>query len=67
MFLLQQQHLIELIRGQKVEEALLYAGEYLAERGEEDWYYTDLLTLLTTIALQYRATGAGENTCSPCL
>ena len=35
MFLLQQQHLIELIRGQKIEEALLYAGEYLAERGEQ--------------------------------
>ena len=35
-FHLQQQHLIELIRGQKVEEALQYAAEHLAERGEED-------------------------------
>jgi len=36
LFHLQQQHLIELIRQQKVEEALQYAGEHLAERGEED-------------------------------
>ena len=36
LFHLQQQHLIELIRGQKVEEALQYAAEHLAERGEED-------------------------------
>merc|ERR1719369_2408544 len=32
---LQLQHLIELIRKQKVEEALQYAAEHLAERGEE--------------------------------
>ena len=36
LFHLQQQHLIELIRDQKVEEALQYAAEHLAERGEED-------------------------------
>ena len=36
MFLLQQQHLIELIRSQQIEEALQYAAEHLAERGEED-------------------------------
>ena len=36
LFHLQQQHLIELIRQQKVEEALQYAAEHLAERGEED-------------------------------
>lgn len=36
LFHLQQQHLIELIREQKVEEALQYAAEHLAERGEED-------------------------------
>merc|ERR1719452_455011 len=36
LFHLQQQHLIELIRVQKVEEALQFAAEHLAERGEED-------------------------------
>merc|ERR1719383_1133537 len=36
LFHLQQQHLIELIRQQKVEDALQYAAEHLAERGEED-------------------------------
>jgi len=36
LFHLQQQHLIELIREQKIEEALQYAAEHLAERGEED-------------------------------
>merc|ERR1719452_284559 len=36
LFHLQQQHLIELIREQKVEEALQFAAEHLAERGEED-------------------------------
>lgn len=36
LFHLQQQRLIELIREQKVEEALQYAAEHLAERGEED-------------------------------
>ena len=36
LFHLQQQHLIELIRQQKEEEALQYAAEHLAERGEED-------------------------------
>eukprot|EP00092_Neocalanus_flemingeri_P041714 GFUD01045435.1.p2 GENE.GFUD01045435.1~~GFUD01045435.1.p2 ORF type:complete len:245 (-),score=109.38 GFUD01045435.1:332-1066(-) len=36
LFHLQQQHLIELIREQKIEEALQYAAENLAERGEED-------------------------------
>lgn len=36
LFHLQQQHLIELIREEKVEEALRYAAEHLAERGEED-------------------------------
>jgi len=36
LFHLQQQHLIELIRLQKVEEALQFAAEHLAERGEED-------------------------------
>ena len=38
LFHLQQQHLIELIREQKIEEALQYAAEHLAERGEEDRY-----------------------------
>ena len=38
LFHLQQQHLIELIREQKVEEALQFAAEHLAERGEEDRY-----------------------------
>ena len=38
VFHLQQQHLIELIREQKIEEALQYAAEHLAERGEEDRY-----------------------------
>ena len=32
----QQQHLIELIRNQDVEAALLYAQTHLAERGEEN-------------------------------
>lgn len=36
LFHLQQQHLIELIREQRVEEALQYAADNLAERGEED-------------------------------
>jgi len=36
LFHLQQQHLIELIRDQRVEEALQYAADHLAERGEED-------------------------------
>lgn len=36
LFHLQQQHLIELIREQRVEEALQFAGQHLAERGEED-------------------------------
>lgn len=36
LFHLQQQQLIELIREQKVEEALKFAAEHLAERGEED-------------------------------
>ena len=36
LFHLQQQHLIELIRSQQIEEALQYAAEHLAERGEED-------------------------------
>ena len=35
-FHLQQQQLIELIREQRVEEALRFASEQLAERGEED-------------------------------
>ncbi|CAG0880309.1 unnamed protein product [Cyprideis torosa] len=35
-FHLQQQHLIELIREGKVEEALTYAQTHLSERGEED-------------------------------
>ena len=38
LFHLQQQHLIELIRSQQIEEALQYATEHLAERGEEDRY-----------------------------
>ena len=38
LFHLQQQHLIELIRSQQIEEALKYATEHLAERGEEDRY-----------------------------
>lgn len=33
---LQQQHLIELIRERNIEEALKYAQEQLAERGEEN-------------------------------
>jgi len=49
LFHLQQQHLIELIRQQKVEEALQYAGEHLAERGEED--STVLQELERTLAL----------------
>merc|ERR1719348_252239 len=36
LFHLQQQHLIELIRTGQVEAALQYAGDHLAERGEED-------------------------------
>jgi len=36
LFHLQQQKLIEYIREQKVEEALEFAGNHLAERGEED-------------------------------
>jgi len=36
LFQLQQQQLIELIRHGRVEEALQYAAEHLAERGEED-------------------------------
>ncbi|XP_070532619.1 glucose-induced degradation protein 8 homolog [Ptychodera flava] len=35
-FHLQQQHLIELIRNKKVEQALEYAQTHLAERGEEN-------------------------------
>ncbi|XP_023234918.1 glucose-induced degradation protein 8 homolog [Centruroides vittatus] len=35
-FHLQQQHLIELIREQNIEEALKYAQDQLAERGEEN-------------------------------
>jgi len=36
LFHLQQQHLIELIREERVEDALQFAGQHLAERGEED-------------------------------
>lgn len=36
LFHLQQQHLIELIREQKIEEVLAYAQEHLSERGEEN-------------------------------
>ena len=36
LFHLQQQQLIELIREQRVEDALKFAAEHLAERGEED-------------------------------
>ncbi|XP_064476589.1 glucose-induced degradation protein 8 homolog [Ornithodoros turicata] len=36
LFHLQQQHLIELIRDQKIEEVLAYAQEHLSERGEEN-------------------------------
>jgi len=36
LFHLQQQQLIELIREQRVEEALKFAADHLAERGEED-------------------------------
>lgn len=36
LFHLQQQRLIELIREERVEEALEFAGSHLAERGEED-------------------------------
>jgi len=36
LFHLQQQRLIELIREQRVEEALQFAADHLAERGEED-------------------------------
>src|SRR5207249_11171755 len=35
-FHLQQQHLIELIRDRNIEEALKFAQEHLAERGEEN-------------------------------
>eukprot|EP00090_Calanus_glacialis_P033268 TRINITY_DN5519_c0_g1_i5.p2 TRINITY_DN5519_c0_g1~~TRINITY_DN5519_c0_g1_i5.p2 ORF type:complete len:247 (+),score=119.55 TRINITY_DN5519_c0_g1_i5:115-855(+) len=49
LFHLQQQHLIELIREQKIEEALQYAAEHLAERGEED--STVLQELERTLAL----------------
>ena len=38
LFHLQKQHLIELIRDQKVEDALHFAAEHLAERGTEDRY-----------------------------
>ena len=36
LFHLQQQKLIELIREQKVDEAIDFAQNHLAERGEED-------------------------------
>jgi hypothetical protein len=66
LFHLQQQHLIELIREQKIEEALQYASEHLAERGEEDRYADSpgVLHPIGTILLQHRAAGAGENSCS---
>lgn len=37
LFYLQLQHLIELIRGQKTEEALDYAQNHLSERGEDSY------------------------------
>ena len=36
LFHLQQQKLIELIRDQRVDEAIEFAQNHLAERGEED-------------------------------
>ncbi|XP_076306780.1 GID complex subunit 8 homolog protein Houki isoform X1 [Tachypleus tridentatus] len=48
-FHLQQQHLIELIRGKNTEEALKYAQEQLAERGEENQEV--LIELERTLAL----------------
>ena len=48
-FHLQQQHLIELIRAGRVEEALRFAQQSLAERGEEN---TEVLAELErTLAL----------------
>ena len=66
LFHLQQQHLIELIREQKIEEALQYAAEHLAERGEEDRYADSpgFLHLMRIFLLQHCAEGAGENSCS---
>ena len=66
LFHLQQQHLIELIREQKIEEALQYAAEHLAERGEEDRYADSpgVLHPIVTILLQHCAAGAGENSCT---
>jgi hypothetical protein len=66
LFHLQQQHLIELIREQNIEEALQYSAEHLAERGEEDKYADSLGVLhnLETLHFQHRPAGAGENSCS---
>jgi hypothetical protein len=36
LFHLQQQQLIELVRARNTEEALAFAGEYLAPHGEEN-------------------------------
>ena len=48
-FLLQQQHMIELIRQRNIEDALDYAQSHLAERGEEN---PDILSELErTLAL----------------
>eukprot|EP00854_Cymbomonas_tetramitiformis_P001273 gene1273-1858_t len=44
-FHLQQQRLIELIRAGNVEEALEFAQEYLAPRGEENVRISDLTGL----------------------
>ena len=49
-FHLQQQRLIELIRNRKLEEALEFAQEELAPRGEENvWIVSALLNLGTAL------------------
>lgn len=48
-FHLQQQRLIELIRAHKMEEALEFAQEYLAPRGEEDPQFLEELGVLPTL------------------
>lgn len=48
-FHIQQQQMIELIRQQKIEEALCFAQEYLASKGEENPAFLD--DLESTIAL----------------
>jgi hypothetical protein len=51
-FHLQQQKLIELIRVGKINEALEFAQEELAPRGEENVIYSKTISLITSVKSQ---------------